>query len=99
MASRIITATAPPSRDVSISEHFGFGDAVSANPGCIYVTVSFSDDKGGAYQQTTWLETTPDGGVTFVNATVPGFTSAQINTLKTQLIALYNAALTAKGFV
>jgi hypothetical protein len=99
MAVRTITANAPPTRDISISERFGFGDSGSDQPGCIYVTVSFADDKGGSYQVTTWLETTPDKGATFVNANVPGFTSAQITTLKTQLISLYNAALTAKGFV
>lgn len=97
--ARNITATALPARSPFTSEFFGTGDPGSANPNCMFVTVSFADDKGGQYQQTTWLETTSDGGVTQTNAVVPGFTSAQITTLKSQLVALYNAALTAKGFV
>lgn len=99
MASKTTIATAFPARNAATAQHFGIGDAASANPNCLFVRVDFSDDAQGAYSVTTWLETTSDGGATQTNAVVSGFTSAQINTLKSQLVALYNAALTAEGFV
>ena len=99
MSSKTKTYTAQPARNPGTVQKFGIGDAGSANPNCVYAFVTFLDTDGNSYSTLTWFETTSDGGQTQQNANGPGLTSAQINTLKTQLVAIYNLTLTANGFV
>lgn len=104
MATKNVVQNTLADRSSSHRMHFGIGDGGSANPGALFVTVHFADDQGNHYQWTTWLETSDRDGNgnllgTYTNAAISGFTSAQITTLKSQLIALIHLAQAGNSFV